>query len=473
MNEDSPKKIILAVDDTPANIDAVKGVLSPNYLVQAAVNGQTALNIMKKKKPDLILLDIVMPEMDGYEVCQRIRSDESMNNVPIIFLTAKTEAEDEAKGLALGAVDYITKPISPPILRERVKTHLALKDSKDFLQREKEILEEKLALQNENRILKKGLEDRYKFGSIIGRSPAMQKVYDLVSQAAASDFHVYISGESGTGKEMAARTIYELSRRKEKAFIAVNCSAIADSLFEREFFGHQKGSFTGAEKDRPGFFDEAQNGTLFLDELGELKPAMQVKLLRVLENGEYIPVGGTRAKNADVRIISATNQNLPALVREGKFREDLFYRIHVIDIEMPPLRDRKEDIPLLIEYFFTRFPIQGKKPYLTGKMMYTLSSYDWPGNVRELQNTIQRFLATNQITLPGGRYMVSEGTGEDMNLENGLNGALEDLERGLILKTLKKTMWNRGLTADILKISRWTLHRKMLKYELGIKDDQE
>ena len=337
---------------------------------------------------------------------------------------------------------------------------------------QKTIENEKAALQNENRVLKVSLEERYKFGNIVGRSPAMKKVYELVSQAASSDFHVIITGESGTGKELVARTIYELSRRKKEAFVAVNCSAIPESLFEREFFGHQKGSFTGADREQPGFFDEAHKGTLFLDEVGELKPTMQVKLLRVLENGEYFPVGGTKAKTADARIISATNQDLSAMVHKGTFREDLFYRIHVIDIELPPLRERKEDIPLLAESFLSRFPSTGKKPHLSGKILDTFLHYGWPGNVRELQNTIQRFLATNQITLPGRRSFYAVEEDEALRHADGLNGALEVLERKLIQESLNKSMWNRGQAADRLKISRWTLQRKMQKYDLVKKEDQ-
>jgi PAS domain S-box-containing protein len=334
------------------------------------------------------------------------------------------------------------------------------------LSKQKTIENEKIALEKENRVLKNSLKERYKFGDIIGRSPAMSHVYELVSQAASSDFHVIITGESGTGKELVAKTIYELSRRKREAFVAVNCSAITEGLFEREFFGHQKGSFTGADRKQPGFFDEAHKGTLFLDEVGELKPSMQVKLLRVLENGEYIPVGGTKTKTADARIISATNQNLLAMVRQGTFREDLFYRIHVIDIELPPLRERKEDIPLLVEAFLSRFPSAGRKPRLSGKMWDTLLHYGWPGNVRELQNTIQRFLATSQITLPGRRALYAVEEDDALGHEDGLNGALEGLERRLIQESLHKTQWNRSQAADLLKISRWTLQRKMIKYEL-------
>ena len=571
---------ILVADDEEIYIHAIIGLLSGNYKIVIAKDGQEALALARSSapSPDLILLDVMMPNMGGFEVCRRLKEDTLTKDIPVIFLSALDEVENKTKGFEVGGVDYITKPFQGEEVLARVKAHIENRvlhrrlagesarfktlaeaafegifvhnqdkildvnseacrlfsckpdellnqnlmdllsgESKNAIQSEetgpfegeivnqrgdtipveirtkkldvedhpvsvtairdlslqKTMEKEKSALQNENRVLKVGLKERYKLGDIIGRSPAMQIVYELVSQAASSDVHVIIVGESGTGKELVARTIYELSRRKKKAFVAVNCSAITESLFEREFFGHQKGSFTGADRNQPGFFDEAHKGTLFLDEIGELNLPMQVKLLRVLENGEYIPVGETRAKRADARIISATNQDLSALVRQGKFREDLFYRIHVLDVKLPPLRERKEDIPLLVEFFLARFPSPGKKPYLTGKMLDMLAHYEWPGNVRELQNTIQRFLVTNQITLPRGGSMFAEEENEALNHEDGLNGALEEMERRLIQENLRKTMWNRGQTADLLKISRWTLQRKMLKYDLGKKEDED
>lgn len=570
---------ILAIDDEEIYIHAIVGLLAETYKIIIAQNGSEGLEIARSDPPpDLILLDVMMPDMGGFEVCRHLKGDFQTKDIPVVFLSALEEVDNKTQGFEVGGVDYITKPFQGKEVLARVKTHIENQELHRRLAREntrfktlaeaafegifihdqgkildinseairlfnsrshelldhnlmdhlptecrnavlneadrpyegeitnsrgeaipveirtknldfeenpvrvtairdlsiqKSIENEKMALQNENRVLKISLKERYKFGDIVGRSPAMKKVYELVSQAASSDFHVIITGESGTGKELIARTIYELSRRKNKAFVAVNCSAITESLFEREFFGHQKGSFTGADRKQPGFFDEAHQGTLFLDELGELRPPMQVKLLRVLENGEYFPVGETKAKKADARIISATNQDLPSLVRQGKFREDLFYRIHVIDIELPPLRERREDIPLLVEFFLSRFPSTGEKPYLTGKMLDTLSHYEWPGNVRELQNTIQRFLVTNQITLPGGRSMFAVQDNEAVSHEGGLNEALEDLERRFILESLHKTMWNRGKAADLLKISRWSLQRKMLKYDIGKKENQD
>ena len=572
------KKIrILVVDDEELYIHAIVGLLAKMYKIIVALSGRDGLKIaLSDPPPDLILLDVMMPEMGGFEVCRQLKQNHGTKDIPVVFLSALEEVENKTKGFQVGGVDYITKPFQGEEVLARVKTHIENQEMHRKLAREnarfktlaeaafegifihdqgkildinseasrifscephellsqsltdllpndchsamrneadrphegeitnqqgnpipveirtknldfetnpvsvtairdvtaqKTIENEKRVLLNENRALKIGLKERYKFGNIVGKSTAMKNVYELVSQAASSDFNVIITGESGTGKELVARTIYELSARKKKAFVAVNCSAIAESLFEREFFGHQKGSFTGADRMQPGFFDEAHKGTLFLDEMGELKPSMQVKLLRVLENGEYIPVGDTKAKKADVRIISATNQDLPALVRWGDFREDLFYRIHVIDIELPPLRERREDIPLLVEFFLSRFPSTMKKPHLTGKMLDTLFHYEWPGNVRELQNTIQRFLVTNQITLPGGPSVLAVEENEVLDQEDGLHGAIEKLESRLIQESLNKTQWNRSQAADLLKISRWTLQRKMQKYDLGKKEN--
>ena len=579
MSPQDRKIRILAIDDEEIYLHAIVGLLADTYKIIIALNGQEGLQIAQSDPPpDLILLDVMMPDMGGFDVCRQLKNDPHTEDIPVVFLSSLEEVENKTKGFEVGGVDYITKPFQGEEVLARVKTHIEKQELHRRLAREnvrfktlaeaafegifihdrgrvldvnseasrlfdckphelleqnlvdrlpaechgamlneadnpyecditnsrgdtipveirtrnidfeshpvsvtairdlsvqKSIENEKMALQNENRVLKISLKERYKFGDIIGRSPAMKYVYELVSQAASSDFNVIITGESGTGKELVARTIHELSRRKKKAFVAVNCSAITESLFEREFFGHQKGSFTGAERDQPGFFDEAHKGTLFLDELGELQPPMQVKLLRVLENGEYFPVGETKAKKADARIISATNQDLPDMVRQGNFREDLFYRIHVIDIELPPLRERREDIPLLVEFFLSRFPSQGKKPRLTGKMLDTLSHYEWPGNVRELQNTIQRFLVTKQIALPGGRSMSEAQDEEELSHEDGLKRALENLEHRLIQESLHKTQWNRSQTADLLKISRWTLQRKMDKYDLGSKEDQD
>ncbi len=556
---------ILAIDDEEIYLHTIVGLLSQTYKIIVALNGPDGVKMAQSDPPpDLILLDVMMPDMNGFEVCRRLKSAPVSQNIPVVFLSALEDVQNKTKGFELGGVDYITKPFQGEEVLARVKTHVEKQELHKKLARENarfktlaeaafegifihdqgnildvnteasrlfnckpdELLGQNLInllpakahdavlneagrpyegmiknkengsiyveirtrhfdsgerslsvsavrdlstqknIENENRVLKTSLKERYKFGEIIGRSPAMKKVYESISQAAASDFNVIITGESGTGKELVAKTIYRLSQRSKKAFVAVNCGAVTESLFEREFFGHQKGSFTGADHEKPGFFDAAHKGVLFLDELGELKLSMQVKLLRVLENGEYFPVGATKAKKADVRIISATNRDLNELVHQNQFREDLFYRIHVINLDLPPLRKRIEDIPLLAEFFLSRFPSTGKTPMMTGKIIDTLSHYEWPGNVRELQNTIQRFLATNRIHLSGSGTSVDMDKEDSLSPEKGLTLILDEIELKMIRETLQRTGWNRSKASDLLKISRWTLQRKMQKHGL-------
>ena len=263
--------------------------------------------------------------------------------------------------------------------------------------RERAIEQERAQLRRENIQLRSAIEDRARFGEIVGKSPVMQAVYAQIVTAAAVEANVLISGESGTGKELAARTIHQISHRKTQEFVAVNCGAIPENLFEREFFGHRKGAFTGAEKDTPGFFDRAHKGTLFLDEVGELPLAMQVKLLRVIETGEYTPVGDNRSRQVDVRLIAATNKNLETLVKQGAMRDDFFYRIYVLAITMPPLRDHREDIPLLIEHFLQQHGEGEPPPTIPERIIDTLSQREWPGNVRELYNVLQRYLQDDRL----------------------------------------------------------------------------
>lgn len=560
---------IIIVDDTPENLRLLASMLSERgYKVRPAPSGSHALTTTQKELPDLILLDIMMPGIDGYEVCRRLQADERMRDIPVIFLSALDEVENKMKGFEAGGVDYITKPFHEKEVLMRVETHLKIRNLQQKLQTEtqrfktladatfesifihtggiiidvnpaaakllrcreaaligaelshffpeamhhllfsdqatpfegemldqennrisveirtktlpskdtqlsvtairdltwqKKMEFERAQLLQENTALKLTMEDRYKFGEIIGRSAAMRKVYELVSKAAGSDFPVLLYGESGTGKELAAKTIHALSWRQSAPFITVNCGAVTESLFEREFFGHRKGAFTDAHKDEPGFFAAAHKGTLFLDELGELPLAMQVKLLRVLESGEYTPVGDVTARRADVRIVAATNTDLVNRVRDGKFREDLYYRIHVIEITLPPLRERREDIRLLVEHILAGHNAVDKMADLPEELREMLYHYDWPGNVRELMNTIQRYLATDDVTLPGNSQL--NPTGDDIPVQ-GLHSAIEALEQKMLVKALEKSNWHRGATAKLLKIPRRSLQRKMQKYNL-------
>ncbi len=335
--------------------------------------------------------------------------------------------------------------------------------------REVALEQEQKRLRREVRTFKSSLKERYKLGNLIGKSMAMQQVYEQIMKAAATDASVFIYGESGTGKELVARTIHEMSKRREKKFIPVNCGAIPEALFESEFFGHRKGSFTGAFCDKQGFFRAAHTGTLFLDELGELTPMMQVKLLRVLDDGEYTPLGDTNIKKVDVRIIAATNKNLEDLRQRGLMREDFFFRIHVFTLTMPPLRERKDDIPLLLDHFL-KHVCDGEHPQeIPGAILDAFYKYDWPGNIRELQNALQRYLSGQALHFLESRqeeplkYRVhQEGAAQQKSGE--FHYVMEDFEKKLILDILEQYRWNKSKAATALGIPRRTLYRKMEKY---------
>ena len=327
--------------------------------------------------------------------------------------------------------------------------------------------------------LKETLKDRYKFGDIIGKSSPMQNIYNLILEASASDAGVVIYGESGTGKELIAKTIHDMSSRHGKAFVPVNCGAIQESIFESEFFGHRKGAYTGAYNDKQGFFDMAHKGTLFLDEVSELNLSMQVKLLRAIEGGGYTPVGGNQTKYSDVRFIAATNDNLINHVKLGKMREDFFYRIHIIPIYVPPLRERQEDIPLLIEHFFILYGKDKKRKKIPHKITEVLLNYDWPGNIRELQNVLQRYITVNKLDLMNS-YAFWREENNNAGQINGKNILVNEIEEGhfnlrklvknyekqIITNALDQTHWNRNKASEILGIPLRTLSRKMKDFRL-------
>ena len=551
---------ILVVDDAPLNIHILREILAEHEII-GATDGEEGLQVASDERPDLILLDVVMPGMDGYRACARLKEDPNTRQIPVIFLTEKDRALEEAKGIEMGAVDYIFKPFNASVVRARTEMHLkidalrrrleaemarfrtlahatfegilihtsdsvldanevALKlcgrsrsamlghrwdmlfpnDALDEIRRgtqhafESELvtvdrgnvpvelqtaaiqldgeivqvtairdlsqrreMEEKVhRLHAENEALRSDIQHRYKFGDIVGRSASMQAVYELIAQGATSDYSVVIQGESGTGKELVAKTIHKLSARKAKPFVPVNCGAVADSIFEREFFGHRRGAFTGADRDQPGYLAAANGGSLFLDEIGELSMPLQVKLLRVLESGEYTPLGSTAAQVTDARIIAATNRDLYEEVRRGAFREDLYYRLFVIGIHVPPLRERREDIPLLVEHFLESFgKRRGRR--LPVKYQDRLIGYDWPGNARELQNAIQRYLATGSFGLP-------ELLEDFVDWPTTMPEAIAALEKRMIQQAIERADGHRGKAADLLDIPRRTLQRKMLKY---------
>jgi len=321
-------------------------------------------------------------------------------------------------------------------------------------------------LQIENKSLRFSTQDRYRFGNIIGKSESMQKVYELILKAACSDASVIIYGESGTGKELVAQAIHEKSNRAGKEFAAVNCAAIPNELLEGEFFGHKKGAFTGAHMNQAGYIELAHGGTLFLDEIAELSLRMQVKLLRTFDSGEYSPVGSNQTKNSNFRIVAATNKDLMEQVKMGSMREDFFYRIHIIPITLPPLKDRKEDIPLLVDHFLKLQGDRNKLARVSGKIMDSLLNYHWPGNVRELQNVLQRYITVGRIDFIDS--ILPAQMPEELNPERiSLRDAVENLERALITEALTQSRWNKSKTANILGISRRALFRKLKCFEIS------
>jgi len=340
--------------------------------------------------------------------------------------------------------------------------------------REISMQEEADVLRRENVKLRSSIKDRYRFGDIIGKSPAIQKVYELILNASASNANVIIYGESGTGKELVAKAIHQLSSRSSKRLVPVNCAAIPENLLESEFFGHKKGAFTGANADKSGYLDRADGGCLFLDEVGELNPGLQAKLLRAIEDGGYSPVGSNALKKSDFRIIAATNKNLLEMSKTGKMREDFFFRIHIIPIQLPPLRSRKDDIPLLVEHFMRIYSKNKKIIKIPGQKMEEFLEYDWPGNVRELQNVIQRFIAVGSLDfLTPMLFDSMQNPEKNSNFDTGtsdsnLKGTIEDIEKNCIIEALKKFKGNKSKAADSLGITRKTLSRKVKRLEIVI-----
>ncbi len=310
------------------------------------------------------------------------------------------------------------------------------------------------------------MKERYRFGKIIGKSPVMQEVYELVTRASATDVNVVIYGESGTGKDLIAQTIHEMSPRRKKAFVPVNCGSIQEGIFEREFFGHRKGAFTGALRDHPGFFDAAHQGTLFLDEVGELNLAMQVKLLRAIETKSYLPVGEQKVKQADARILAATNRNLQEHMKQGLMRQDFFYRLNIIPITVPPLRERREDIPLLVEHFLHFYGSEDFQEGLPGNILEALYAYDWPGNIRQLQNVLLRYLTLHRLDFGENEQNEPSLSEPETEIGQGLWQAVESLEKRLIIETLEHNQGHKTKTAQMLQIPIQTLRRKIIQYQL-------
>lgn len=443
---------ILIVDDEPTIRETLSVILKEEgYQTDIADNGLTALERAKEQDYDLIITDLKMPHMDGLELLRHVR--ENFPGTSVILITAYGTMESAIQALRLGAYDFILKPI----------------DFDDVLLRIGRLMEHRL-LQQENKFLKAEIQDRFSVDNIIGESPPMKQVFRLIEKVAATKGNVLISGKSGTGKELVARAIHYNSPRKDKRFVAINCGAIVDNLMESEFFGHKKGSFTGALRDKEGFFKVADGGTLFLDEVGEIPLHLQVKLLRVLETGEFTPVGETTPEKVDVRIIAATNRDLAQEVEKGTFREDLYYRLNVVGIDLPPLSERKEDIPLLVNHFIEKYNHELNRQIkgVDEETMRILMNYEWKGGIRELENVIERafILCENDIIttedLPPNltRVELLPDTPEK------LKEAVASFEKTHIARILKSTGGDKEEAARRLGISLSSLYRKIDELEI-------
>ena len=451
---------VLIVDDDPVILEVIGDILKRNgYEVVAAPNGAAGIRELERKYFDLVLTDLVMPDVDGMEVLNHVVS--TSPKAICIILTGHGTIKSSVEAIKKGAFDYITKPITADELLVVIEKALKFRN-----------------LEEENIRLKKELQQTYGYDNLVGTSNAIKNIYELIEKVADTDGTVLISGASGTGKELIARAIHYNSSRSDRPLVVINCGAIPEELLESELFGHEKGAFTGAYKSRIGRFEMANGGTIFLDEIGEMSPALQVKLLRVLQEKKFERVGGTKTIHVDIRIIAATNKNLTTAINKGKFREDLYYRLNVIPMKVPPLKQRKSDIPLLIDHFLKKFQ-KGAKKKITGfspEVMDAMLKYDWPGNVRELENVIKRLtiLCDDEIVtvddLP--EHIPHKGRGdrvvEEDFLEKGetLHDAVEDYEKRLILGALERSDWVKTKAAKLLNINRTTLVEKIKKQNL-------
>lgn len=445
-------KILIIDDDNSLRRVLEYNLQEEGYEVQAAASGEEGLYLFGQSQPNLVITDMKMSGMDGMMVLKSIK--ECSPETLVIIITAFGTVDVAVEAMKSGAYDYITKPFNRDGLKLTVKKALQFS-----------------GLAAENKRLKSELSDKADFRTIVGTSKEMEKVFDVIRKVADTEASVLITGESGTGKELVARSIHANSSRRDAPFVAINCAAIPRDLLESELFGHVKGAFTGAVKDKAGKFQVAEGGTLFLDEVGELPLELQPKLLRALQEKEVEPVGGTKVLKLDVRVLSATNLNVDKAIAEGTFREDLYYRLSVIPMHLPPLRERRTDIPLLIKYFCTKHA--GDKIGFAKDALETLIMYPWPGNVRELENTIERLLIMRDSDVIGRDEL------PEKLLENRTSGtaviklpdegySLEQLEREIVVEALERNAWNQTAAARFLKIPRHTLIYRLEKYGISL-----
>lgn len=458
---------ILIVDDERSMRDVLSIMLKrAGYAVSTATDGEEAIGMLGSEIFDLVITDLKMPKVGGLEVLKAVK-DASPDTV-VLVITAFASTETAVEAMKRGAYDYVTKPFQVDEVQLIIRNAL-----------------ERRRLTTENALLKREIATQASFTQIIGQSEAMQKVFEVVRKVADSKSNVLICGESGTGKELVARAIHYNSARARMPFVAVNCSALPEPLLESELFGHMKGSFTGAISNKEGLFETANGGTVFLDEIGDLTPAIQVKLLRVIQEREFRRVGGTRDVKVDVRIITATNKDLEKAVADGTFREDLYYRLDVIPIHLPPLRMRSGDIPLLVNHFLERFAQASGKPVLgvTPEAMRLLLNHEWKGNVRELENLIERLVAFStgrEITAEEleswlHRPVTTTTTGYPTDIPpDGLDleRLISTIEKDLLLKALERAKWVKKKAARLLCLNTRSFRYRLEKYEIkGARDD--
>lgn len=453
------KTRIMVVEDEHDTLEMMTEVfVSKGYEVDKASNGIEALRKIKNQEPDIILTDIYMPGMDGMELLKNISKDYA--HIPVLMVTAYGTIDNAVEAMKMGAKDYITKPLRFEELHAKV-----------------ERISQLSSLIKENEFLLNKLQQKYDFTNIIGKTDKIKELFALVRDVASTNTTVLIRGESGTGKELIANAIHYNSVRMKRPFVKVNCGVLAESLLESELFGHVRGAFTGAIKDKVGRFELAHGGTLFLDEIGDVSLNMQLKLLRVLQEGEFERVGGTETIKVDVRIIAATNKNLEEAMEKGTFRNDLYYRLNVIPIHVPALRERKDDIQYLVHHFIEKFnKIYGKNiREVDPKAMVMLKNYEYPGNIRELENLIERLVVLHKSDsnvieardLPAILPSSNNPSNNEVNMRNGLVKAVEDFEKNLIIRALEENGNNKVQTAKVLQINRSTFMSKIKKYNIN------
>jgi DNA-binding NtrC family response regulator len=445
----NPKNRIMVVDDEEAMRESLSAwLVKEGFQVDSAESGPRALSLLSQRDYDLLLVDIKMPGMDGLELLEEVRG--KYPQPLVIIITAYGSIESAVTAMQCGASDYLLKPVDPEqmilVIEKALQHHQVLK---------------------ENRLLRERLAEREQiiFEDLVSCSPSMLEIFKLIEEVAPAEAPVLISGETGTGKELIARAIHSRSSRAFGPFVAINCGAQSESLLESELFGHEKGAFTGAIKTRRGRIEMADGGTLFLDEVGDIPLKMQVDLLRVLEEKNFFRVGGSQVITSDFRLVCASHQDLALRIRAGQFRQDFFYRINVISLQIPPLRERNEDIPILADFFLQQFARETGKPVigLTPEGLQVLHTYDWPGNVRELKNVIERAVVISRGPWIGNRELTFLQLGKEMTEELG---TLEEMEARYLRRTLDRLNWNITQSAKTLAIDRGTLLRKVKKFGL-------